>query len=251
VLCGVGHLWHTDPSKGGTAVTACERTYPGRTFVIDTHNGFAAFIDLERGHKHEARMQSWPRPSIVPLKGTCLADLDLPYFLWPFLKRTAGEAFVDKVDAYLYLGPGDSLTWEPVPASILDDGPYMTEMVRRFDLNVDGLRRRNNNELLYTPADRQEARRFAPGAKFVGTYSETMDGTPVVEVDFHAGRLSARLPSAAGWVALADTAMPARYRADGPAPDVFLEFEAANGMVAGVVLDRGAGQGKLTLRRLR
>jgi hypothetical protein len=72
VLCGIGHLFHTEASRD-TAVSTYERSYPGRTFVIMEHAGFAAFIDLDRGHQLEARMQAWPRPSLVSIKGTWLA----------------------------------------------------------------------------------------------------------------------------------------------------------------------------------
>lgn len=248
VLCGVGHLFHTEPSRE-TATSIYERAYPGRTFVVETHSGFAAFIDLDRGHQLEARMQPWPRPSIVLIKGTWLADLDLPYFMWPFPKRMAGDAIADKADAYLYLGPGDSLIYEKTPASILDDQSYMAEVSRRFSIDANALRRRNDNPALYTAADRLEARQFAPGAEFVGAYSTTLGGTPVVEIDFRAGKLSAKLPSSSGWVTLATAGGPARYHADASAQDVVLEFEIVNGTVTGVVLNRGSTQPKLKLQR--
>ena len=250
LLCGVGHLFHAQASRA-TAVSTYERSYPGRTFVITGHEGFAAFIDLDRGHQLEARMRSWPRPSIVPIKGTWLADLDLPYFMWPFPRRMAGEAIADLADAYLYLGPGDSLTYEKTPASILDDEASMAQVSRRFSIDVTALRRRNDNPALYTTADRQEARQFAPGAEFVGAYSAAPGGTPMVEVDFRAGKLSARLPSFPGWVAIAATGAPARYRADVPAQDVFPEFEIANTTVTGVVLDVGPTRPTMKLQRLR
>ena len=51
-LFGVGHLYHGD----GSAVGAYETTYPGRTYVIETHNGFAALHGLPRGLALESRM---------------------------------------------------------------------------------------------------------------------------------------------------------------------------------------------------
>jgi len=65
ILCGVGHLYHGE----GTAVSIYEQKYPGRTLVVETHNGFAAFIDLDRGHQLEARMRTCPIPSLIPIKG--------------------------------------------------------------------------------------------------------------------------------------------------------------------------------------
>jgi hypothetical protein len=250
LLCGVGHLFHTEASRD-TAVSAYERAYPGRTLVVMGHDGFAAFIDLDRGHQLEARMQSWPRPSMVPIKGTWLADLDLPYFMWPFPRRMAGEAIADKVDAYLYLGPGDALVYEKTPASILEDQAYMAELSRRFAIDAGSLRRRNDSVALFSAADRAEARQFAPGAELVGTYAGTAGGTPVVDVDFRGGRLSAKLPASSGWVTVSKDTTSDRYRADLPAQDVWLAFETVNGTVTAVVLQSGAAQPGLRLQKRR
>jgi hypothetical protein len=160
ILCGVGHLYHGE----GTAVGIYEQKYPGRTLVVETHNGFAAFIDLDRGHQLEARMRTWPIPSLVPIKGTWLADLDLPYFLWPFPKGLwgAGKSISTLADAYLYLGPGDSLTWEKFPDSILDDQAYMSELSKRFGVNVESLRKRNAETRWISGAEREDNLKFAP-----------------------------------------------------------------------------------------
>ena len=91
VLCGTGHLYHNE--RRGTAVSHYEQRYPGRTFVIQNHDGFAAFIDLDRGRQLEARMSAWPVPALVSLKGSWLADLDLPYFLWPFPVKRRRSVF--------------------------------------------------------------------------------------------------------------------------------------------------------------
>ncbi|HXB69849.1 MAG TPA: hypothetical protein VNY05_16470 [Candidatus Acidoferrales bacterium] len=245
ILCGVSHLYHNE--RYGTAVSSYEQTYPGRTLVVETHQGFAAFIDLDRGHQLEARMRTWPIPSLVPVKGTWLADLDLPYFLWPFPKRYAGEAISTLADAYLYLGPGDSLTWEKFPDSILDDHVYMAELSRRFGMKVDALRRRNTDTRLFTPADRQEALKFAPGAQFVGRYATTVTDRPLAEVDFRDGRLSAKLQMAPSWVVLTNADVATRYRAEVPSQQVSIEFEVVNGTVTGLVVDPGTGQPKMRL----
>jgi hypothetical protein len=247
MLFGTGHLFHNERSRG-TAVTEYERTYPGRTFVIETHDGFAAFIDLDRGRQLEARMRSWPRPSLVPIRGTWLADLDLPYFLWPFPKRMAGETISELVDAYLYLGPGDSLTYEKTPGSILDDEPYITELTRRFGLDVESLRRRNADPRLFTAADRKEALSFAPGAELVGRYATGASAAPLVEIDFRGGKLSAKLPTSSSWVAI--TGGPTRYRADVQSQDVFLEFETVNGGIVRLLFDPGSGRPQVKLARI-
>ena len=238
VLCGVGHLFHHEAR--GTAVTAYEEKYPGRTFVIDVHNGFAAFFDLERGRQLEARMRTWPTPSIVPVKGAWLADLDLPYFFWPFPKRMAGESYADLVDAYLYLGPGSSLTYERTPDAILNDQTYIDELSRRFGpVNVEALRRRNLERQLFTTADRAEARQFAPGAECVGTYAGEPGGALVIEIDFRNGALSARFADSNTWTPLVANSGSMRYRLTSPAGNVNLEFEDVAGSMDRLTLDSG------------
>jgi hypothetical protein len=127
----------------------------------------------------------------------------------------------------------------------------MAEVSRRFAIDANALRRRNDNPALFTAADRQEARQFAPGAEFVGAYSHVPDAAPVAQIDFHDGTLSAKLSSTSDWVTLAAAGTPGRYRANLPAQDVFLEFTIANGSVASVMIDSGAGHPKQALARLR
>ena len=248
MLFGAGHLFHDDGR--GTAVNAYEKTYPGRTFVITTHDGFAAFFDMDRGHRLEARMRTWPTPSIVLLRGSWLADLDLPYFMWPFPKRMAGKAITDLADAYLYLGPGTSRTYEKTPATILDDADYIAELSRRFGpVDVDSLRRRNLIRELFTPADRAEARKFAPGVECVGRYARQSGGAPAVDVDFHAGTLSARLGGSGPWTPLTANGGPMHYLLETPAGRLTLDFEVVAGSVGRLTLDAGGTTVKLMLVR--
>jgi hypothetical protein len=210
MLFGVSHLFH----GGSSAVGRYESSYPGKTFVIDTHHGFAAFFDLDRGRQLEARMRGWPTPSMVRLEGSWLAGLDLPYFLWPFTKRMAGESYARLVDGYLYFGPGSTLEYEAVPASILDDAPHIAELSRRFGpIDVAGLRRRAQDPVRFTPADRAEARQFAPGAECVGQYSEKAAGPVSAEIDFHKGHLALRLAPSADWIRLDVTTDRFHYHA--------------------------------------
>jgi hypothetical protein len=226
MLIGVGHLWHGEAR--GTAVSAYEKTYPGRTLVIDTHNGFAAFFDLARGRELEARMQSWPIPSFVTVKGSWLADLDLPYFLWPFPKRLAGVSYADLVDAYLYLGPGASLTYERTPDTILDDHAYLADVSGRLGaIDVDAMRRRNQDRALFTSADRAEARQFAPGAECVGTYMKQGGDTPMLDVDFRGGILSARWAGSKEWTMLKAAGGRTKYQLVTPDGTLTLDFEVA------------------------
>lgn len=250
VLVGVGHLYHDDGR--GTAVTALEKVYPGKTYVISTHEGFGAFIDLERGHQLEARMKDWPVPSIVPLKGSWLADLDLPYFLWPFTKRMAGKSITDLSDAYLYLGSGESLTYERTPDAILDDPAYVAEVSRRFGVvSIASLRRRNENRSLYSAADIAEAHQFAPGAECVGAYADKPGAPPAIEIDFRQGVLSARLATSSTWTPLAAGAAPMLYGATTASGTITMEFARAAGQVNGLTMGTGESAARRVLVRTR
>jgi hypothetical protein len=241
VLIGVGHLFHNE--KRGTAVSAYEKEYPGRTFVIDTHNGFAAFFDLARGRELESRMRSWPVPSVVTVKSSWLADLDLPYFMSPFPKRMAGESYADLVDAYLYLGPGASLTYEPTPDSILSDDVYLADVSRRLGpVDVAGLRRRNLERALVTDADRAEARQFAPGAECVGVFTSVNGGPDAIAIEFKAGALAARVGASAAWTALTPNGKPMSYRLTTETGTIQLDFEDIGGSVNRLTIDRGGSE---------
>lgn len=241
LLAGVGHSYHGD-AAGTTAVNLYQREYPDRTFVIETHAGFGAFIDLDRGHDLETRMRGWPVPSVTPIAGTWLADLDLPYFLWPFPKRMAGEKIANIADAYLYLGPGNSLTWEPTPDSILNDAAYMALLSTRFGITVDGLRQRNADRRFMNTADRADALKFAPGAPLVGTY---VSGGETLEVDFRSGVLAAQLPGSTAWVQLAPGDRPTRWAAG----QGRLDFTVVDGNGSAVSLDRRDGRPPATFTR--
>ena len=245
-LIGVGHLFHDDGR--GTAVSAYEKTYPGRTFVIQTHEGFGAFFDLERGHQLEARMRTWAAPSIVLVNGSWLADLDLPYFLWPFPRRMAVKTITDLVDAYLYVGPVASMTYERTPDAILNDASYIAELSRRFGVvDVEALRRRNLNRELFTPADRAEARQFAPGAECVGTYARKSGDAPEVEVDFRNGGLAARFGASKIWSPLAANG-PSRYQTDSTTGPTVLEFDDAGGSVQRLTMTVGGSTKRQLVR---
>lgn len=240
MLIGVGHLYHAEASGG--VVTTYERTYPGVTFIIQTHNGFAAVADLPRGRQLEARMSAWTRPSLVRIRGTWLADLDLPYYMWPFPKGMAGESIADLVDAYLYLGPGDSLTYEPTPAGILDDTAHVATMAKRFGVSVDRARKRNAYQWLYTASDYSEAHQFAPGSRLVSWYGRSpADSQPAVDIDFRAGKLSVRVAPSPSWAAMIMDRDSTRYRAEAPYQDMVFEFDMAGGMATGLTVQSTPG----------
>lgn len=68
-----------------------------------------------------------------------------------------------------------------------------------------------------------------------------------MEIDFHLGRLSAKLPSTTSWVALTNADVTTRYRAEVPSQEVSIEFEFVNGTVTGLVVDLGTEQPKMKL----
>jgi len=181
MLIGTAHLFH----QQGSAVGIYEKDYPGITLVIADHTGFGNSTPLAKYNgDFEARMASWPVPSLVQnLNGTWLADLlDMTYakpvFFGPAAKRKlpAGspaktslseiprdsEIKVSKmVDAYLYLGPRDLLLHEPTPAAIVLDRDYISELQRRAafmgrgpiqdQINPQSILDRDSNPFLYDP----------------------------------------------------------------------------------------------------
>lgn len=125
LLFGFRHLQHGIGM--GSAVDRYEaHGYQGRTYVISDHRGFANGAPLGRNNDAlEARMESWPSPSISPIAGTWLGELDSAYFNEPGSKGYPG------VDAYLYVGPRDTLLREPRSAQALLDDRYFAELRRR------------------------------------------------------------------------------------------------------------------------
>ena len=133
MIFGVRHLMH----GGGGAVARYERAgYAGRTFVVMAHNGFGADSPLSRYNDTlEGRLAGWPVPSLVPLRGTWLDDLPWPYFIPDVDRETPVSA---SVDGYLYLGPGNLLLNQPIPARAVLDTAYMAELRRRLQRSPRG-----------------------------------------------------------------------------------------------------------------
>jgi hypothetical protein len=116
MLFGWDHVLHT-----GGAVAIYEQRYPGVTFSIVNHEGFAKDNDAL-----EKRMSSWPVPSLIPIKGTWLADLDSSYFGLP-----PGQKGYPGADGYLYLGPRDFLLHQPISSRTVLDKTYIAELQQR------------------------------------------------------------------------------------------------------------------------
>jgi hypothetical protein len=127
MIFGAYHLLH---GAEGDAVGMYEiNGYPNTTFTIVPHTGFGNDTPLAKyNNELEARMASWPAPSLVTLKNTWLGNLDSAYVFPDLNERGPISA---RADAYLYLGPRDLLLGEPTPASILADRKYMAELRHR------------------------------------------------------------------------------------------------------------------------
>jgi hypothetical protein len=125
MLFGLRHLRHGSP---GNAVGIYEQDYPGVTYVVAYHRRFEHDND-----RLEARMASWPVPSLVPFAGSWLGDLDATYF--PDAEdATPGEHGYPGVDAYLYLGRRDVLLREQISLRTVLDEDYLAELDRRADI---------------------------------------------------------------------------------------------------------------------
>jgi len=248
LLFGEGHLAH----KGlNVNVAEYEQTYPGVTFTIWTHHGFGPDNALDvHNDKLEARMKSWPIPSLVPIKGTWLADLDLAYFAEFVTRSMAGIEIADAFDAYLYLGPRDTLSREHIPDDILEDKSYIEELNQRAwpfrPVDVASVRRRDQNPRLYapTPQSRTPDARM-PLAKFAGTYTSE-SGTIEIVIDIHHDKLFARIPRSTKAIALTPVS-DSRFRLEGSSDATFLDFDVVNLKVNGATLDHGEGKPKVKL----
>ena len=188
MLFGTAHLFHQE----GTAVGIYEKDYPGVTLVIADHTGLGNWTPLAKyNDEFEARMASWPVPSLVQeMKGTWLADLldrtyntgnvffgvadsgKLPAGPAPVkgtfsdIPAEAGAKFSKMVDAYLYLRPRDLLLNEPTPAEIVLDKDYTAELHRRAAIMGGGpitdqadpgrVSDRDSNPFFYDPGELQK-----------------------------------------------------------------------------------------------
>ena len=99
-----------------------EKLRPGSMLVVVPHLGFGG-----RAKELEAKLASWPRPSLAFLKGTWLGAV-----------YEDELAFEDVADAYLYLGPADSLTVSHPSPEIYKDDIYFAELYRRLKVQGGG-----------------------------------------------------------------------------------------------------------------
>jgi hypothetical protein len=141
LLFGTFHLFHGIPRN---AVGRYEVQYPNVTWIITDHEGFGQRTPLAKYNdqlEKQGHMTSWQAPSLVTIKDTWLANLPLEYFLPPMITPGGGSGyppgmpqFSQAVDAYLYLGPRDTLLEELIPSNVMLDKDYIAELQRRSSL---------------------------------------------------------------------------------------------------------------------
>ena len=143
LIMGSGHLfrnrrYHDLEPVNTNVQKLIERSHPGEMFVVMLHVGFS-----DKDASLEQRLASWPRPSLALLRGTWLGALEPASFLSQRrVNRIIHDAYPgmrlqDLADAYLYLGPRDSLTRSrPSPNLYRKDQAYLRELMRRRELEV-------------------------------------------------------------------------------------------------------------------
>jgi hypothetical protein len=138
LIAGTGHFTRQGDNSMDHAGVLIEKGRPKSLFVILTHSGF-----LERAEELEPRLATWPKPSLVLLKGTWLGGLDASLSMREVTSRDGGKCIYnpytgtlleDTVDAFLYLGSGNSLTRSLPPPDHYKDEAYVTELKRRHKL---------------------------------------------------------------------------------------------------------------------
>jgi hypothetical protein len=150
LLAGTAHVVRVIPPRWTpsgpdplTAVNHIEARWPGSIYAIIVHVGFK-----DRNSAYEPRLCDWPVPALAPLRGTWLGALEAGLVLGSGEAAYRSVTLADAADAYLYLGPRDSLTAShPNPAIYRGDPEYVAELARRhlimFDepLDLDDLMR--------------------------------------------------------------------------------------------------------------
>jgi hypothetical protein len=117
MLFGIRHLKH---GLGYNAVGIYEKKYPGLTWVVAAHHGFSKEnVELEK------KLGLWP--SLTPVRGTWLGELDASYFTG----QPPGAPGYPGVDGYLYLGPHHLELRGPISTRVILDEDYLNELRQR------------------------------------------------------------------------------------------------------------------------
>lgn len=143
-----------------SGILSLEQKYPQSIFIISPHlNCFH-----EKSAELEQRLASWPKPSLALVKGTWLGEMDGSLTVGVLNQNSErdkpfspyeGKKLEDLVDAFLYLGPVDSLTGCGAPPDTYQDEAYVNELNRRWrliegqDLSPEFFTRRTSNSWRY------------------------------------------------------------------------------------------------------
>jgi uncharacterized iron-regulated protein len=138
LIAGTGHILRPEQEH---VVSLIEKSHPGTTFVIATYGG------PDRTSEMDELFSSWPVASIGLVKDTWLGEADggLHGQDWAtFLKDGTvvegspykGTKIKEMLDAYLYLGPPDSMRC-PDGLDISQEQEYMSELKRRQAILAD------------------------------------------------------------------------------------------------------------------
>jgi hypothetical protein len=148
LLAGTFHLWHGTRN----AVSFYERDYPNVTFVI------AELGVLTTDPAINSAIATWPIPSLAKARGTWLGALDISHFYPPPVRidqecnvhtsfpENLRKPMEKLIDAFLYLGPGDLMLKEQMPADIALDVGYIKTLRARESLVMPGGERPNLEE---------------------------------------------------------------------------------------------------------
>ena len=131
---GGGHLRRDAPYL--SSVELIERAYPRSVIVIQPYTGIQMRDACASDSTIDARMQSWPVPSVVRVGNTWLADVvrqergSRPAFTM-FGSVSARDSAAAPIDAYLYLGPPRLLLREFPSVFTFADTAYLTLLHQR------------------------------------------------------------------------------------------------------------------------
>jgi hypothetical protein len=146
LISGTGHLIRCCLSEVQGVTASVEKAHPGAVYVVMPHQGFG-----ERNEELEKRLASWPNPGLAHVKNTWLGDLSpgVGYPVSssimillpdggrvPYSSKFKGMKFQDMTDAYLYIGPKDSVIIDDtIPPEVQRDEEYQRELQRRRQLS--------------------------------------------------------------------------------------------------------------------
>jgi hypothetical protein len=134
LIIGGAHLNKRSEEIDANVAQRIEKKYPGSMFIIEPHIGFG-----NKNDELEPRLAAWSKPSLTHLKDTWLGELDASLIRVSIVQLPGKEPFnsykgkklAEVADAYLYLGPGDSLT---ATSRTPRDEAYVNEIKRRFTI---------------------------------------------------------------------------------------------------------------------